>query len=47
MNQNTLYAIIAVLGVALAVMTWLYVQERNTSGIDINMGNGGISVETH
>lgn len=47
MSQNVLYVIIAVLAVALMMMTWLYVQERNTSGIDINMNGGGISVETH
>ncbi len=47
MNRNVLYSIIGVLVVALVVVGYLFYQERQkTSGIDINIGDGGISIET-
>jgi hypothetical protein len=47
MNRNTLYLVIAALVVAMAVVGYALYQERQkTTGIDINIGKGGISVET-
>lgn len=46
-NRNGLYLIIGGLLAIIAVGGYLYYQERNTSGIDVEVGNGGISVETH
>jgi len=47
MNRNALYFIIGVLVVAIVVVGYLFYQERQkTSGIDINIGDGGISIET-
>jgi RsiW-degrading membrane proteinase PrsW (M82 family) len=47
MNRNALYLVIGVLAVALVVVGYLFYQERQkTSGIDINIGDGGISIET-
>lgn len=45
-NNNVLYALIGVLVLALVVIGWLYLQERNTKSLSINMGNSGISVQT-
>lgn len=44
-NKNVLYALIGVLVIALVGVGWLYLQERNTKSLSINMGNTGISVE--
>jgi hypothetical protein len=47
-NRNVLYLIIGALAVAAVVAGYLLYQERQkTSGIDINVGNGGISVQTN
>ncbi|MFM9844351.1 MAG: hypothetical protein ACKVOI_15430 [Dongiaceae bacterium] len=47
MNRNLLYLIIGALVVATIVVGYLFYQERQkTSGIDINIGDGGISIET-
>lgn len=47
MNRNALYFTIGVLVIALVVVGYLFYQERQkTSGIDINIGDGGISIET-
>lgn len=47
MNRNTLYIVIAVLAAGAMVTGYLYYQERQqTSGIDIKIGEGSISVET-
>ncbi len=47
MNRNGIYLIIGVLVVALGVVGYLYYQERQqTTGVDISVGNGGISIET-
>jgi hypothetical protein len=46
MNRNILYAVIAVLAVGVAVMGYrVYRQHQNAGGIDINIGNSGISIE--
>ncbi len=47
MNRNVLYLVIAALIVATAVVGYLFYQERQkTTGIDINVGNGGVSIQT-
>jgi hypothetical protein len=47
MNRNALYLIVGGLVVATVVIGYLLYQERQkTTGIDINVGDGGISIET-
>jgi hypothetical protein len=47
MNRNVLYLIIGALAVATAVLSYRFYQERQkTSGIEINVGKSGISIET-
>jgi predicted negative regulator of RcsB-dependent stress response len=45
MSRNALYVIIGVLVIALALLAWKYYDDQNSSKLEINMGNGGISVE--
>jgi hypothetical protein len=46
MNRNTLYAIIGALVVITAVLAYQYYQEhREPTGIQINVGRGGVSIE--
>ena len=47
MNRNILYLIIGALAVATPVLRYRFYQERQkTSGIEINVGKSGISIET-
>ena len=47
MNRNNLYLIIGALAVAALVLGYLlYQEQQNRAGIQIDLGNGGISVET-
>lgn len=47
MNRNVLWLVIGVLAVATAVVGYqLYQERQKTTGIDINVGKGGISIET-
>jgi hypothetical protein len=47
MNQNVLYLVIGALVVIAVVVGYLLYQERQqTTGIDINVGNGGVSIQT-
>ncbi len=47
MSRNVLYAVIALLAVALLILGYSYYQERqNTAHMEINIGKSGISVET-
>jgi hypothetical protein len=47
MNRNTLYLFIGALAAVAAVVGYLLYQERQKShGVDINVGNSGISIET-
>ena len=47
MSRNVLYAVIGALIVGAAVVGYLLYQERQQpSGIDINVGKSGISIET-
>ncbi|MCC2099111.1 MAG: hypothetical protein KDJ29_19635 [Hyphomicrobiales bacterium] len=45
MNRNTLYGIIGVLAVAIIVIGYMYYQERQKSGIQIELGKNGVSIE--
>lgn len=46
MNRNTLYIVIAVLAVGVAVIGFqLYQERQKTTGIDITVGEGGISIK--
>jgi hypothetical protein len=46
MNRNILYALIAVLAVAAAGLGYqLYHERQKTTGVDISIGDHGISVE--
>jgi hypothetical protein len=46
-NRNGLYLIIGVLVAVVAIGGVLFYQERHKSGIDVEIGDGGVSVETH
>jgi predicted negative regulator of RcsB-dependent stress response len=46
MNRNVLYLVIAVLAVAAAVFGYqLYQERQKTTGIEISVGERGISIE--
>ncbi len=46
MNRNILYMVIGVLVIATAVFGYqLYQERQKTSGIEINVGKGVISIE--
>jgi hypothetical protein len=44
-NRNVLYLVIGGLSVATAVLGYWYYQDRQKTGIDINIGKSGISIE--
>lgn len=46
MNRNALYGVIALLAIGLAVVGWMLYREQNKPGIAIEVGKGGLSVET-
>ena len=47
MNRNTLYLVIGALVIATLVLSYYFYEERQkTTSIEINVGKGGISVET-
>jgi predicted negative regulator of RcsB-dependent stress response len=46
-RNNVLYLVVGVLAVAALIFGYLFYQERQkTTGIDIDVGEGGISIET-
>jgi len=46
MNRNVLFAIIGALAVATAVIGYqLYQERQKTSGVEISVGDRGISIE--
>lgn len=46
MNRNVLYIVIGVLAIAAAVFAYqLYQERQKTTGIEINVGKSGISIE--
>lgn len=47
MNRNVLYLVIGVLAVAALVLGYQFYQERQkTTGVEINIDKGGLSIET-
>ncbi|MEJ0097747.1 MAG: hypothetical protein WDM84_07265 [Bauldia sp.] len=46
MNRNLLYVAIAALVIVSTALGYQYYREQQTSGIQIDVGNGGISVQT-
>ena len=46
MNGQIVYIVIAVLVVAAAVLGYLYYQEQQKPGIEIDVGGDGVSIET-
>ncbi len=48
MNRNVLYLVIGALVVVSAFLGYQYYQnQQNTSGIQIDVGNGGVSIDTN
>ncbi|WP_394688475.1 hypothetical protein [Hoeflea sp.] len=45
MSRNTLPIVIAIVAVGAAILGYMYYQDQQTSGVEIKIGNGGISVE--
>jgi hypothetical protein len=45
MNRNVAYLVIAVLAIAAVVLGYQLYQERHKSGVEISIGNRGISIE--
>jgi hypothetical protein len=46
MNRNTLYLVIGALVVVIAIVGYqLYQERQKTTGIEINVGKSGISIE--
>ena len=45
MSRNTLSIVIAILAVGAAILGYLYYQDQQTSGVEIKIGEGGISIE--
>jgi predicted negative regulator of RcsB-dependent stress response len=46
MNRNVIYLIVGALVVATAVLGYQLYQERNKTGIELSIGDQGISIET-
>ena len=46
MNRNMLYLVIGALAVVAVVIGYMLYQEQQKTGIEIDLGNGGISIET-
>jgi hypothetical protein len=45
MNRNVIMLVVVVLAVAVAVLGYQLYQERHKSGVEISVGNHGISIE--
>ncbi|WP_171904841.1 hypothetical protein [Hoeflea olei] len=48
MNRNALYVVIALLVVGVAVIGYqLYQERQKPSGVEIKIGEGGVSIESN
>ena len=48
MSRNVLYLVIGALAVATAVLGYRYYQEQQQpKGVEINIGEGGVSIESN
>jgi hypothetical protein len=45
MNRNVMTLVVAALAVAVAVLGYQLYQERHKSGVEISIGNSGISIK--
>ncbi|MDP2123741.1 MAG: hypothetical protein Q8J92_05105 [Parvibaculum sp.] len=45
MNRNGLYLVVGLLAIVAVVAGYLIYQEEQKTGIDIQIGDGGISIE--
>jgi RsiW-degrading membrane proteinase PrsW (M82 family) len=46
MNRNVLYLVVGALAVVAAVLGYRFYQERqNSTGVEITIGDGGVSIE--
>ena len=45
MNRNALYLVFVALGTIAVILGYLLYQERQKSGIEINIGKSGVSIE--
>lgn len=47
MSKSVLYVVIGVLVIALGVVGYMYMQERNTHSVSIDMGKSGITLKSN
>jgi RsiW-degrading membrane proteinase PrsW (M82 family) len=45
MTRNALYFVVGALAIGVAVLGYMFYQERQTTGVEIKIGNGGVSIE--
>jgi hypothetical protein len=45
MSRNVLYIVVGALAVGIAVIGYMLYQERQTTGVEIKIGDGGVSIE--
>lgn len=45
MNRNVLYLVIGVLVIAAGVVSYLLYRDQQKTGVNINIGEGGVSIE--
>jgi len=45
MSRTVLFLIIGALALTVAILSYQFYQERQKTGIEINVGKGGISIE--
>ena len=45
MSRNTLAIVIAIFVVGAAILGYMVYQDRQTSGIEISVGQGGLSIQ--
>ncbi|WP_417413511.1 hypothetical protein [Hoeflea sp.] len=45
MSRNTLYIILAIVAVGGAILGYMVYQDRQTTGVEIKIGEGGISIK--
>ncbi|MEP3436284.1 MAG: hypothetical protein ABJN75_05840 [Hoeflea sp.] len=45
MSRNTLTIVIAIVAVGAAILGYMVYQDQQTSGVEIKIGDGGISIE--
>ncbi len=46
MNRNLLFGLACLVIIVVAVVGYIIYEDQHTSGIDVKVGNGGLSVQT-